>query len=283
MKRRILSLLASSALLILNLAVPVTASAAGSQVFTGALSGTAEVPAVTTTATGSTFVEVNSTGTRVTYAVTYRGLSGLAVASHIHFGAPGVAGPIMLPLRVGPSPMVGTLYASSFTASPQVATFAGAIAAIRAGNAYVNIHTAANPGGEIRAQLIFRSGDRTFRGVLTGAAEVPAVTTSATGSAIVFVNRTGTKVVYVVTYRGLSGPAVASHIHFGAADVAGPIMLPLTVRPSPMVGTLYASSFVASPDVANFAAAVAAIRSGRAYVNIHTAANPGGEIRAQLR
>ena len=49
-----------------------------------------------------------------------------------------------------------------------------------------------------------------------------------------------------------------------------------------MVGTLTATNFAASGPVANFADAVAAIRAGTTYFNIHTTAHPGGEIRGQI-
>ena len=90
----------------------------------------------------------------ITYTVTYAGLTGDVVAAHIHVGDLKTAGPIILPLKVGPSPMTGTLTAADLKAAGGVNTFADAVAAIRAGNTYVNLHTAAHPGGEVRGQLV---------------------------------------------------------------------------------------------------------------------------------
>jgi hypothetical protein len=92
----------------------------------------------------------------------------------------------------------------------------------------------------------------------------------------------GSKIWYYVTYSGLSGPAVAAHIHTGAAGQAGGIILPLKVSDSPMVGTLTSADFKASGPITSFAEAVAAIKCGQTYFNIHTAANGGGEIRGQI-
>ena len=96
---------------------------------------------------------ISADGSTITYLVTYSGLSGSVAAAHIHTGAAGIAGGVILPLTAGPSPMTGTLTAANFAASGSVTTFAQAVAAIRAGTTYFNLHTAANPGGELRGQI----------------------------------------------------------------------------------------------------------------------------------
>jgi len=121
--------------------------------FGGPLDGAQEVPAVVTAATGEGTAVVSTDGSTITYFVTYSGLSGAAAAAHIHTGAVGVAGGVILPLAVSASPMVGTLTAADFTPSGAITTFAEAVAALQAGATYFNIHTAANPGGEIRGQI----------------------------------------------------------------------------------------------------------------------------------
>ena len=248
--------------------------------FGGPLTGAQEVPAVVTAATGEGTAVISPDGSTITYIVTYSGLSGAAAAAHIHTGAAGVSGGVILPLTVSASPMVGTLTAADFTASGGITTFAQAVAAIKAGDTYFNIHTAANPGGEIRGQIVAK-GDASFAS-LAGSQEVPAVATSATGNGWVLVSTDGSTLTYYVAYSGLSGAAAAAHIHTGAVGVAGGVILPLAVSASPMTGTLTAADFTASGSVTTFAQAVAAIQAGTTYFNIHTAANPGGEIRGQI-
>ncbi|MBF6606130.1 MAG: CHRD domain-containing protein [Chloroflexi bacterium] len=248
--------------------------------FGGPLTGAQEVPAVATAGTGDGTAVISSDGSTITYYVTYSGLSGPAVAAHIHTGAAGVAGGVILPLAVSASPMVGTLTAANFMPSGAITTFAQAVAAIQAGNTYFNIHTAAHPGGEIRGQIVAK-GNASFA-ALAGFQEVPAVATSATGSGWALISSDGSTITYYVTYSGLSGPAVAAHIHTGAAGVAGGVILPLAVSASPMVGTLTAANFMPSGAITTFAQAVAAIQAGNTYFNIHTAAHPGGEIRGQI-
>jgi hypothetical protein len=117
------------------------------------LSGAQEVPVVTTAATGNGWVVISTDGSTITYYVAYSGLSGAAAAAHIHLGAAGTNGGVLLPLTATASPMLGTLTVTNLTPTGSVTDFAGAVAAIAAGSTYVNIHTAANPGGEIRGQI----------------------------------------------------------------------------------------------------------------------------------
>jgi len=248
--------------------------------FGGPLDGAQEVPAVVTAATGQGTAVISADNSTIWYVVDYSGLSGAVAAAHIHTGAAGVAGGVILPLVVTASPMVGTLTAANFTASGSITTFAQAITALKTAGTYFNLHTAANPGGEIRGQINAK-GNALFA-TLAGGQEVPAVTTSATGNGWVLTSTDGSTLTYFVAYSGLSGALAQAHIHTGAAGVAGGVILPLVVTPSPMVGTLTAANFTASGSITTFAQAVAAIAAGNTYFNLHTAANPGGEIRGQI-
>jgi hypothetical protein len=94
----------------------------------------------------------------VDYDVRWEGLTRPPVAAHIHYGAEGEAGGILLSLPHGDSPegpvFVGTVTEADFTAvdgGPQ--TFAEALVAMRDGDTYINVHTERNPSGEIRGQL----------------------------------------------------------------------------------------------------------------------------------
>jgi hypothetical protein len=152
MRGKCLALIAATMALV---AVPGTTSAVDptQPAYGGPLTGAQETPAVATSATGQGTAVISADGSTITYLVTYSGLSGTLNAAHIHTGAAGVAGGVILPLVAGPSPMSGTLTAADFSASGSVTTFAQAVAAIRAGTTYFNLHTSANPGGEIRGQI----------------------------------------------------------------------------------------------------------------------------------
>ena len=83
------------------------------------------------------------TGGTLTWRLTFRGLTGAAGAAHIHRAKPGAAGPVVVAL-CGPcrSGVRGTARLK-----------AGIVTALLAGRAYVNVHTAKNPAGEIRGQI----------------------------------------------------------------------------------------------------------------------------------
>lgn len=131
-----------------------------------------------------------------------------------------------------------------------------------------------------------------FAAPLSGDSEVPPVETDATGNATVTINDAATEISFEVTFEGLSGDGTAtmSHIHYGAADVAGPVMIWLTevgvtdgTYSSPISGTAGEAEFTPVENgPQTFAEALQAIRDGMAYVNVHTVTNGGGEIRGQL-
>jgi len=250
------------------------------QAFGGPLTGAQETPAVVTAATGEATVVISPDNSTIWYLVTYSGLSGSLAAAHIHAGASGANGGVILPLTASASPMAGTLTAADFKPSGSITTFAQAVAAIKAGATYVNLHTAANPGGEIRGQVVVK-GNAHFA-TLSGGQEVPAVTTAGSGNGWVVVSTGGATLTYFVAYSGLSGAPAAAHIHLGNAGANGGVLLPLVAGPSPMTGTLTAADLKPTGTVSDLAGAVAAIAAGGTYINVHTAASPGGEIRGQL-
>ena len=253
---------------------------APARVFTAALTGGAEVPPVTTSATGAAQVVISADGLSINYQVTFSGLSGALVAAHINTGAAGTTGGAIFPLAGTTSPLVGNLTTSDFTASGAITTYAQAVAAIQAGTTYVSLDTVANSGGEIRGQLGVRSLAIVVTASLTGGAEVPPVVTGATGSALVVIYHSGT-INYQVTYSGLSGPVTLADISVGAPGTNGGVVFPLVVG-NPVLGTSSAANFTATGSITTYGLAITEMVAGNTYVNLHTATNLGGEIRGQL-
>lgn len=106
------------------------------------LGGNQEVPAVSTSGSGSGTLKVAADGS-VSGSVTTSGVPGLA--AHIHTGAAGKNGPVIIPLQKT-ADGVWTVPAGAKLNDAQMAAY-------KAGGLYVNVHTAANKGGEVRGQI----------------------------------------------------------------------------------------------------------------------------------
>jgi len=126
-----------------------------------------------------------------------------------------------------------------------------------------------------------------FTATLTGAAERPPVTTTATGTSTVTINDANSTITFNVSVTNLLSPTMA-HIHVGSTSQDNPVFALSLLATAPatglFTGVLAAGTAAGSSVVGGetFATLAAAIRSGNAYVNVHTVANPGGELRGQL-
>ncbi|MBV8525997.1 MAG: CHRD domain-containing protein [Acetobacteraceae bacterium] len=113
-----------------------------------------------------------------------------------------------------------------------------------------------------------------FKADLSGANEVPPVTTAGKGSATATLDTGPKTLTWTVDYSGLSGPVTAAHIHGpAAAGTNAGVLVPL--------GTNLANPIKGSATLTD--AQVSDLEAGRTYVNLHTADNKGGEIRGQLQ
>jgi hypothetical protein len=112
-----------------------------------------------------------------------------------------------------------------------------------------------------------------FHADLKGASEVPAKTTAGTGEALAKLDTTTKQLTYTVTFDKLSGPATAAHFHGPAAPDAN--AAPVVPLPAPVVSPYHGTATLTDAQIAD-------LQAGKWYVNVHTAANPGGEIRGQV-
>jgi hypothetical protein len=224
------------------------------------LDGAQETPAKTSTGFGAGVLEVDETTGAVRGFVVSAGLVGVT-AAHVHLEARGTPGAIIVPLTGGPDLWVVPDDAPPLTADQ--------LTAFRDGRLYFNVHTQANPNGEIRGQLD-RTGTPRLAS-LDGAQETPATASTAVGGGILAVDLVTGQASGFVVSSGLEG--TAAHVHQQVRGMPGAIILPLTGGPTLWV----------VPDGATLTAdQLAAFGTGALYYNVHTAANPGGEIRGQL-
>jgi hypothetical protein len=143
-------------------AAPVSAQ---QYTLTATLTGAGETPApgINTGAFGSAVVVVDMAARTVTYTVTVYNLPSGVTASHIHAGAVGTAGPVVVifapPINASNDfSYTGVVPDTAFSLNPAVGIRSAddMFQAILGGNSYVNVHSSVNPGGEIRGQLILK-------------------------------------------------------------------------------------------------------------------------------
>jgi hypothetical protein len=129
--------------------------------FTAALHGGNENPGVLTGSAGTATITWNTATRSGTYRVDVFNMPVGTTASHIHVGAPGQNGPVVVNFTVPPGGISNDFgLTGTFGCSDVVARAAQGInscedfeQALRLGNTYVNVHSTNNPGGEIRGQL----------------------------------------------------------------------------------------------------------------------------------
>ena len=121
-----------------------------------------------------------------------------------------------------------------------------------------------------------KAATTTFKADLKGSSEVPSNATTGSGSGTVTLDSATNKITWNVSFSGLTGPATAVHIHGPApAGKNAGVLIWLSTKGKTATSPLSGSG--------TFTAAQASeLLDGQCYINVHTAANPGGEIRGQL-
>jgi len=249
---------ASAALVLACALAPVAAAQKVCLVAT--LDGAQEVPPNPSTAKATAVVMLDRSANTLTYNLIYTGLSSAESAAHIHgFAASGVNAGIKFVLPLGDVKAGMVSYAEADEAN------------YLNGLAYFNLHTTTNPGGEIRGQLVCSNSAYTYIALADGAAEVPATASTAKALGWFRFDVLANTLTYSLTRTATTTTETASHIHgFSAPGANAGIKFALPVGP-------HKSGTLAYPagDEANYIA-------GLSYYNLHTTANPGGEIRGQI-
>lgn len=138
-----------------------------------------------------------------------------------------------------------TTLAFALALSLAIAAFASAGTATT-----IRLHATLNARQEVPAQVV---KDKKAKGVFTA-------------------TLVGRKLTWKLTFSALTGKAMAAHIHMGKAGVSGPVLVPLC---GPCKSGAHGSTRVST-------AVKKALTHHKAYVNVHTAKNPNGEIRGQI-
>jgi hypothetical protein len=250
----------------------LTSAGLHAETFGAVLTGSQEAPnPVTTSGFGNATVTLDAAHTSMTVDLTVFGLSAPITVGHIHEAARGTAGGVRIDLAPATNMTNGRLN-RTFTI-PQAQ---GDAIAANPQNFYINMHTSTNPGGEIRGQLTPLDTTITWAGELRGSNEFPPVSSTAVGAFFITLDRSNLMTFDINT--GTLVSPTAAHIHTGAVGASGGVRVGLGANAAAFTGNrLRGQVQVPEADATAFRANPAAF-----YVNVHTTANPGGEIRGQL-
>jgi hypothetical protein len=226
----------------------------GETLYVASLGGAQETPALQSAARGTASFILSTHKDKLTFRVTASMIT--PTAAHVHRGLAGVAGPVAFEL--------GSLGATIEGTQALNAAQAGDLAN---GLFYVNLHSAAHPMGEIRGQLLL-PGESLYDATLSGTQEVPPVTSTNQGAAMLIVSAKGDAARYVVT---TTATPTNEHFHAAPGGQNGPVVLPL-----PSLGAMVSGTTTLT------AAQRADIDRGLWYANVHTVAHPAGELRGQI-
>ena len=247
--------------------------------FTAAIDGTQQVPQVTTSATGTGSFDLSEDFTRLTYFVSYQGMSSAGVTGTFFIGQPGISGTAAGNLNA-PAAASGTF--SGVWRSTDPDPFTRAIAeSLLSGNVYVGFLNANNPGGEIRGQLILGTSLH-FEVVCSGSQEVPSVSENGGGTGVFVLDPTRTELDYWVTYQGLSGSLTSGgELRTGSPGTNGPAVKDIASAGYPPSAT-FKGSWKSADSQPLTRALVDSMIAGKVYLNFPTLAHGDGEIRGQL-
>ena len=180
--------------------------------------------------------------------------------AHIHSGAAGSPGAVAVTLAVSPTYEVSL---------PATVLTPAQLNSLDAGELYVNIHSGANQGGEIRGQL----GREVYTARLSGAQESTPVASAATGTGHLALNPVTLALSGGIEVSGVD--ATAAHVHSGAFGSNGDVMVTLEEHGGHGHYTVPANTVLTQAQADS-------LRAGELYFNVHSAANLGGEIRGQI-
>ena len=156
-------ILCCAAILVAVLGLGAHTASAQTYTLTATLTGAGENPAINTGAFGSATVTVDMAARTVSYRVDVYNLPSGVTASHIHVGAVGTNGPVVVNFAP-PVPasndfgFSGTVRETEFVLRPDqgIRSVDDMFQAILGENSYVNVHSAVNGGGEVRGQLLLK-------------------------------------------------------------------------------------------------------------------------------
>ncbi len=251
--------------------------------FNAVLTASQETPPTNSSGHGTMTATLDASHTSLAVNLVFSGLTGPATAAHIHGEAPpGVATGVVIsfnvPTNLSPS---GNAVNTTFTIDKAT----GDKLVANPGLYYVNVHTAQNPGGEIRGQLAATGSTIYWAGDLRGSRETPPNNSTAVGAFFISLDANN-NLTYEINTGGLPNPTL-SHIHGpgGTAGTSVGVLITFASSASAFQNGRLSGVIPGSAISALDPTKLALLRSdpSQFYVNVHSTLDPGGEIRGQLQ
>ncbi|MBL9187400.1 MAG: CHRD domain-containing protein [Opitutaceae bacterium] len=247
------------------------------------INGAQENPAVNTPAEGNAVMLYDVGTNTFDLIISITGLTNTVTASHIHEGAVGSNGPVATNLG---GEAVYTRSGTTLTATFRNVAHSGDRLRLIQGGAYFNLHTAANPGGEVRGQLIARPVRLVANlDVAQEAAAFPALNFSAVnnfGAAVVIYDPTANTVSLRHSLFNYSSTFTNSHIHTGAPGVSGGVNTQLGTNANAGAYNTANGHISGSHEAVTYGGNPVELLTGLNYLNYHSQAFAGGQLRGQL-
>jgi uncharacterized repeat protein (TIGR01451 family) len=264
--------------------IMVTDSLPTGTLFTAALDGAQEVDPVDTDGMGTGIFVLDATQTELTFMITVDSLGADITMAHFHNSPVGVNGGVVRTITGDREDGTFT-YSGVWQSSDGEPFNSDMLAALLAGELYINVHTTDNPSGEIRGQITsVNAGEMAFMAMLDPGQEVPPVdddNANGKGTGWFVLNADQTELEFRVTAdeANMSSDINNAHFHMAPKGVGGGVVRP--INDDKLAGT-YSGTWTGTEGDTFTADMVAALLAGNLYVNIHTVDHGSGEIRGQI-
>lgn len=235
-----------------------------------------ETSTVTSGASGTAVMLYDVAANTFDLFVTLNNFTNPLTASHIHEAAAGVSGPVVTNFG---AEAVYVRTGNTVTGVFRNMTHGGANLTLLKNGAYLNFHTAAYPGGEIRGQLIAQP--KRLSAIITPGQEVSAnpIASGAFGGALMSYDPGTNRMLLQVTLFNFTNTLTASHFHEAAAGTNGPVVTNLG---GASAYTVSAGFIQKNFDITYTGDPIKLLTAG-AYLNFHSNVFGGGEIRGQVK